>query len=455
MRLNDSLKKWILMTGYLFCVILLALIHEPWLDELHAWVMARDMSIPELWSAMKVEGHFCLWFWILMPFAKAGLGVYWLQIISIAFMLIAAWLLVFKTDFSLLAKVAILLSFPMVYQFPVISRCYALIPPILFGIALCYKDLDKNKWLFAILVGLLSHTHVYMEGTVLALFLVYTYEMILPKCRERNLNLYDFYPLIVIVLFVILAFVQVIRNPFSPVYVYLGNAAVEWHIHTKGLATTVDYILKGYSILPYGYFDSGTNGIVAHCLAFIPMLFLIWAVFNCFDWKSRFVIALSLGWQLLFSIFIYFIGHQRVYLPFFIVLMLFIMMGRYNKRINYLIICLSFLSSVTGYSRYIFNDISKPFSSYESLAKAIEDNVPTNDPVYSIDLGGDAVSAYFQKSSIHIIPTPLDSIKRDTFYVVSNRPFFNDFEVKMIYDDSHCFEDKHSLFKLIRPNANH
>ena len=160
--LKTNKRNWLLLAGYLVCVILLALIHEPWLDELHAWVMARDMSFSELWSAMKVEGHFCLWFWILMPFAKAGLGVYWLQIISIAFMLVAAWILVFKTDFSLIAKAAILLSFPMVYQFPVISRCYVLIPPILFGIALCYKNLGKNKWLFAVLVGMLAHTHVYM-----------------------------------------------------------------------------------------------------------------------------------------------------------------------------------------------------------------------------------------------------------------------------------------------------
>jgi len=435
-----------LLTGYLVCVILLALIHEPWMDELHAWVLARDMSLTELWSAMKVEGHFCLWFWILMPFAKAGLGAYWLQIISIAFMMVTAWLLVFRTDFSLIAKAAILLSFPMVYQFPVISRCYALIPPILFGIALCYKDLDKNKWLFAVLVGLLAHTHVYMEGMVLALFLVYIHDIILPKHQEKHLKTVDFVPLIVIVVFVLLAFAQVVRNPFSQVYYILGDTHIANDV--KGLVPTVSYILKGYSILPPGLFDSGLKEILAYSIAFIPMLILTFAILSSFDWKGRFTAIVSIGWQILFSFLIYSFGQHRTYLPFFIFLTIFVMMEMKGKKINGMIVCLCVLASISGYSYQVPKDISMTYSSFKPLANELETKIPTKEPIYLIDIGGECVSAYIDNPERVFIPAPLDSIKTDSFYAISNQQVFNGYEVTYLYDGSDCFKDKFSLLKF-------
>ena len=443
-----DLKKWLLLAGYLVCVVFLTVIHEPWLDELHAWVMARDMSLPELWSAMKVEGHFCLWFWILMPFAKVGLEVYWLQIISIAFMMIAAGLLVFKTDFSLIAKAAILLSFPMVYQFSVISRCYALIPPILFGIALCYKDLDKNKWLFAVLVGLLAHTHVYMEGMVLALFLLFIYEMILPKYREKRLRMADFWPLFVILLFVLFAFAQVARNPFSPVVYYLGHTEMDGT--AKGLAPTVSYLFKGYSILPLGMFEGGMNEIIAYSLAFIPMLILSCIMFFSFDWKDRTILIISIGWQIFVSVFVFSFGHQRTYLPFFIFLTLYIMMGNNTKKTKIVILCLCVLASISGYSHHIRNDISMTYSSFKPLAETIKDKLPKNEPIYTLDFGGDSVKAYLMDSRVEIIPSPLDSSNRNSFYVISNRWNINGYKMDYIYDGSGCFWDKFSLIRLTR-----
>ena len=35
------------------------LTHEPWPDELHTWLQARDLSVVELWREMAYEGIFC------------------------------------------------------------------------------------------------------------------------------------------------------------------------------------------------------------------------------------------------------------------------------------------------------------------------------------------------------------------------------------------------------------
>ena len=396
--MKDRAKKWLLMAGYLACMIILAFLHEPWVDELHAWVMAKDLSLGELISSMRDEGHFCLWFLILMPFAKGGFSVFWLQIISISFTLFAAWLLVFKTEFNLFVKVAILLSFPMIYFFPVISRCYALIPPLLFGIALTYRKLDDNKYLFAVLVGILAHTHVFMEGMVLSLFLVYIYKIILPKYREKKLSLSDYGPLIVIIIFVLLAFVQVARNPFSTVYYQLGNVTIP--TGHKGFKATANYILKGYSILPPTLFEAGLKEVVAYTLAFVPMLLLSCCIFFYFSNIGRFIIIISVGWQVMFSLFVFYFGHQRIYLPYFIILSIFIMMGKTSKKMNIMIVCLCFLASFSGYLHYIRNDIHNTYSSFKPLAEAIDTSIPKDEPVYSIDFCGDVVSAYLSLSSL-------------------------------------------------------
>lgn len=453
MRLNENHKKWLLLTCYLVCVILLALIHEPWIDELHAWVMARDMSAREIWGAMKVEGHFCLWHLILMPFAKAKLNVFCLQIISILFTVIAAWLFVFKTDFSYGAKVAVLLSFPMIYYFPVISRCYALVPPILMGIALTYKRLNNNKYLFAILVGFLAHTHLYMEGMVLALFLVYIYKMIIPKYKENRLRVTDFGPLVLIVLFVLLAFVQVARNPLVPVYIQLGDNIVV-PSGNKGLSITVSNIFKGYSILPYDLFEPGLTEILAYTLAFLPMLILSLIIFYNFSIIGRFITIVSIGWQLLLSLVVYFIGHQRIYLPFFIIITIIMMMDNRGKKINTAIICLCILASISGYLRHIRNDVLMTYSSIKPLAEAIEENVPENKHVYSIEFSCDAISAYLNNSNSIIVPMPLDNIKDSSFYVISSPRCFDGFDMDYVYDGSSCFWDKYSLMKLTRLENN-
>ena len=361
-------------------------------------------------------------------------------------MMVTAWLLVFKTDFSLIAKAAILLSFPMLYLFPVISRCYALIPPILFGIALCYKDLDKNKWLFAVLVGLLAHTHVYMEGMVLALFLVYIYRIILLLYKVKKLSMADFGPLIVIVVLVLFAFAQVVRNPFSQVYYILGDAHVA--NDAKGLIPTVSYILKGYSILPYGLFNSGLQEILAYSLAFIPMLVLVCAIFMHFNWTGRFIAIVSIGWQVLFSIIIYSFGHHRTYLPFFIFLTIVIMMEIKGKKISGMIVCLCILASISGYSYQVRKDISMTYSSFKPLAKELEARIPTQEPIYLIDIGGECVSAYIDNPGRVFIPTPLDSIKTDSFYAISNQLEFDGYEVTYLYDGSDCFKDRFSLLKF-------
>ena len=47
--------------------------HEAWRDEAQAWTLAANISLPQLFSLLSVEGHPALWFLFLRIFAKLGL----------------------------------------------------------------------------------------------------------------------------------------------------------------------------------------------------------------------------------------------------------------------------------------------------------------------------------------------------------------------------------------------
>lgn len=162
--------------------------HEPWRDELQAWNIARDLDISGIIYQMRYEGHFALWSIILHPFAANGAPLFTLGLISWILVLVAAGFFVFRSPFAFYAKAAFLLSFPMIYYFPVVSRCYALIPILLFGIASLYGSLPRHRLLYCFLVGLLAHSHVYMEGMVAVLFLVYCYDCVLKPWRGSSLR---------------------------------------------------------------------------------------------------------------------------------------------------------------------------------------------------------------------------------------------------------------------------
>ena len=451
----DRIYGSVLLVVYCAIAFFMVRIHEPWMDELHSWVMARDLSFGELLAAMREEGHFCLWYLLLAPFARSGCDVLCLRIISVSLTAIAAYLFIFKTKFSLLAKAAVLLSFPMIYSFPAVSRCYALIPPLLFGIALTYKDLPGNRYYFAILVGLLANTHVYMEGMVLALFLVYLYEVLLPKYRRGELRMEDFGPPVFIVAFVSLAFLQVMRNPFSDVFVTIGNTRIV-RDNVCGLEPTVGVFFKYHSIIPAGIVPAGLKAIIVYTLAFIPMSILAWKMFLDFDKAGRFIVLVAVGWQFLFSLFIYSFGLHRVHLPFFIILTVFMMGGRPGKKENTMVVLLCIIVSISGYCHNIYNDIKRPYSNWEPLAKAIEDNVPEGEVVYSTIFFGENVSVYLSDPGRTIVSMPMDSIKSESFFAICwDSSSFNadEAEAEIVYESRDCISENYSLLRISKKEA--
>lgn len=179
MRANNFSRytQVLLWGGYLAFVLvslILTLTHEPWIDEIYAWQISK-MSIPGIVYEMRYEGHFALWYLILYPFSHSGCPLKAMGIISWIINAVSILYFIRKAPFRWWAKLAMLLSFPFIYQLPVISRCYVLIPLFLFPLAthlhrIMHADrddaLNKEYAYCGILLAFLSNTHLYLEGLV-------------------------------------------------------------------------------------------------------------------------------------------------------------------------------------------------------------------------------------------------------------------------------------------------
>ena len=124
---KDIVILTILWLSYLaFNGILLAG-HELWRDEANVWLIARELSVPELFAQIRFQGHPCLWYLLVMPFAKAGLPFQTISVLSYAIMGITAGIFVYRAPFYPVTKLCCLFSPVFSYYYSVVARNYCLI----------------------------------------------------------------------------------------------------------------------------------------------------------------------------------------------------------------------------------------------------------------------------------------------------------------------------------------
>ena len=175
-RKLDLLLRWALFAAYAAVTFVLMLRHEPWADELQAWLIARDSTVPQIFRAMRWEGHFVPWYLMLHVFAANGGPVLCMSLLSWALMAAAGAVFVFRAPFSLPLKALVLSSAGMLFWYPVVARCYAPIPLLLFVLAACYPARLKRPLLYGFLIACLTNTHAYFEGFCGVVFVLWAFD---------------------------------------------------------------------------------------------------------------------------------------------------------------------------------------------------------------------------------------------------------------------------------------
>ena len=201
---------WGLFTLYFLAVFTLQIVHEPWEDELQAWCIARDLSLPEILYDMRYEGHFALWYLLLKPFTATG-SVVFLNYVSCLLVSASVALLLSSRAFPWGFKIVLLLSGPILYWFPVISRCYALIPLALCLLAVIYPVRLKHPFAYSLALILLVHIHAYMEGLAGILGLFFAWDLLRRSRKFGGRNLWTAAGALLLIGFgVTAAFLQVV-----------------------------------------------------------------------------------------------------------------------------------------------------------------------------------------------------------------------------------------------------
>ncbi len=166
--------------------VLLMLRHESWRDEAQAWLMAKNLSFTELFGELSYEGHPCLWFLVLMPFAKLGLPYMTVKIVSTVLIAVTTALIAIFAPVSRTAKVLIAASPACLYAFSAIGRVYALCAVLIILLAMVDRDRMKRPFLYGALLALLVQTHIVMVGFVFALSAAQFFETLIVWSRDKK-----------------------------------------------------------------------------------------------------------------------------------------------------------------------------------------------------------------------------------------------------------------------------
>lgn len=340
------------------------LFHEPWRDEIHAWFLAGNYSVPRLFYEMRYEGHFLLWYLILMPFAKLGFPLITLNLISWVIFCASALFFLIKSPFRLSAKILALFSNAFLFWYPVVSRCYVLIPPLLFILASIYEERENHLVSFAVILALLANTHAYIEGFVGIVTLLFFIQNICLKWKTDSSyqKVKKIVSLTVILAGVLVAFLQV-----APAFFVPDKSSV------AGL---------NFDFFAFDGFLSGSYIYLIFWPVFVLTLIFLFCVLFKKD-KIQFLIFLcSLIYMLAFAALIYGSSvSNRMLLWFFLMIFsLWTSKIDFDKKNIFLILFALLLLRPSLNLR----DWKEDFSPWKSAKNYIENSYPKGTPVFIV-----------------------------------------------------------------------
>lgn len=263
---KDIIILTIVFWGYLIFNGVLLARHELWRDEANVWLMARELSPFQLFEEIRYQGHPCLWYLLLMPFAKAGLPFGIMSCISCFIMAVAAGLFLFKAPMGKAVKTVALFSPIFTYYYAVIARNYCLIALLLVLLALYYPKRNEKCFLYGMLLGLLVQSDIIIlmaAGMISLMWLVENLrQCYIKKSLSPFLNILRgiWIPLFSLILLIL----QFIHVSDSPVY-QISRYGI------KELLTEVIHYV-------YWILIRLTGRHILFCQIFLFMLFLIMLV---------------------------------------------------------------------------------------------------------------------------------------------------------------------------------
>ncbi len=351
---NKTAIYWIIFVLYGIINLALTLLHEPWRDEVHAWLMAKELSIVDLFLESRFDGHPILWHLLLMPFAKLNFPIITLNLISFIMMLISTWLFLFKTKLPLPVKIFAIFTIPFTYTYSAISRNYSCIILLLVIIGVFYPQRSKHPIIYSILIALLIHTHSLAWGIVAGLTITFHFCEIFKYFYKKQ---YD-----TNIKSVIIGLLIIVFNTLLVVFQLYGTSNINYSCENNPFISVISWCIVGLLILLY--------------------IYTVFVLKN--HYKEFIILVISLGFQIFIYKFVYSsILFQRYILFFGVFLFYLIIVFQDNNfdDLKHFILCISFVFITLCFGANWFlqitvEDIFYPYSSAQEMADFINNNVP-------------------------------------------------------------------------------
>lgn len=394
-------SKWIL-TGIYFLLSLSGIWHhEIWLDEAQHFLLARDSSsFNELIYNCRMEGHPLLWNMLLFIVTRFSDDVIYMQMLHI----MISTLLVFfiaGTDLKLYEKVFILLSYFIFYEYNIISRNYGITALLMMLIAISFYRKKIKIISLAILLMLLTQTHLYG--------LLFSFAFLITLLRYDRNYLRGKKPELILAVCIYLSGLAFAIASIIPPGNYT-NLFMQYD--SSGLFSSERFVkifsvvLKGIFYLPD--YSNSINGIENSSFIFDhglheSILFLVSAIalltpvvlFR----KNKWAASLYIFYFLIYTACNYFlplVNGVRYYGFFFIVFIICYMISRkdINKRGRIIANCIFVLQAFNGIYFYMA-DLNLPFSVSEQTSAYLEKNLHGNTHILILEKTiRPAISAY-------------------------------------------------------------
>lgn len=389
----------ILLFAYVVVVVFTMFYHELWRDEAQAWCLVRDLDIFQAFHMASIEGHPFLWYLLLMPFAKLGLPVISMQVLSALFVILSIFVLIFKSPFNRVEKTLISFSAGMTYYLPIVSRNYSLIPLFLFLIAILYPNRFKHPYFYTIAIIMLSQTHVYMLGLCGILFAIFLYESIKEKLKQ-NIK-----PILLAVLNFIFLFVCFYHSQSEN---YALTNGVNNILPLKSVVILIPQVMSFQiiNLIPqlHKYFSS------VSLFLFLPFIAIISYKFFIINKKLFLIFSTAIGFMLYVFTHMYFNGilYQKSFLLLLVVLFCYWILQQECKIKSKLLsisFCFLFLISFLTSPIVLADEIKYNFSGGKQIAEYIKSNL--NEEKVFIAYGNpyvySSISAYLPDKKLYSI----------------------------------------------------
>ena len=373
--------------------------HELWKDEWQAWLMARDMGWGELMSSLYYEGHPALWYLYIKVWALFSSGSndpLLLNLAHASIMLGVYYLLFFKFKFPFWLKALLLLGYYPFFEYGIVSRGYAMVMLLGFGIVYLINQSKKNILLLSILFFLFCQTEVYAVMMVGALlFYLFLEEVSILKNKKieklwsqviqnqdfRKINLSAFIGLIV---FIVSVFPRGSEDDLSRAYLSEPFSGETFFKGFQGMFANTFWI---GAVPDTNVFGVSGLGMILSLVVLMGMIYFFINQKNILFTLLFFVVG-----YFVFLITIY-TGGVRQWGTFFIffIMLLALFFGKKEMQKSGLdTIQILFLASILGFQIYytglaVQKEYQFPFSNSKLAAEFIQEKVPAEVPIVAIN----------------------------------------------------------------------